>query len=107
MLCDENGIHRELTTPYTPKQNGVAEQKNRTVVELTQGSLKAKGLPDYFWGEVVATDVYLLNISPQRLFGTRQLLKLGMVRSPTLKHLWLYSICSRAALQLCKKKQSP
>ena len=25
IFCEENGIHRELTTPYTPEQNGVAE----------------------------------------------------------------------------------
>ena len=34
LFCEENGIHRELTTPYTPEQNGVAKRKNRTVVEM-------------------------------------------------------------------------
>ncbi|GJY66821.1 putative reverse transcriptase domain-containing protein [Tanacetum coccineum] len=28
-LCDEQGIQRLLTTPYSPEQNGVAERKNR------------------------------------------------------------------------------
>ncbi|TYK12002.1 UBN2 domain-containing protein [Cucumis melo var. makuwa] len=27
-FCEEHGIHRELTTPYTPEQNGVVERKN-------------------------------------------------------------------------------
>ena len=31
-FCEENGIHKELTAPYTPEQNGVAEHKNQTVV---------------------------------------------------------------------------
>lgn len=26
-FCEENDIHRELITPRTPDQNGVAEQK--------------------------------------------------------------------------------
>lgn len=30
---------------------------------MDRSSLKAKDLPDYFWGEGVATTVYLLNIS--------------------------------------------
>ena len=28
-LCKEAGIKRELSTPYNPQQNGVAEHKNR------------------------------------------------------------------------------
>lgn len=42
----------------------MAERKNRTVVEMARSSLKAKGRPDYFWGEAVATAVYFVNISP-------------------------------------------
>ncbi|GJY49071.1 retrovirus-related pol polyprotein from transposon TNT 1-94 [Tanacetum coccineum] len=35
-FCDGHGILRKLTSPYTFEQNGVAERKNRTVVEMTQ-----------------------------------------------------------------------
>ena len=66
LFCDENGIQKQLTAPYTPKQNGVAERKNRTIVEMTQRLLKAQGLPNYFSGEVVATAVNHLNISPTK-----------------------------------------
>ena len=31
----ENGIHHQLTVPHCPSQNGVAERKNRTLVEMT------------------------------------------------------------------------
>ena len=48
VFCDENRIHRQLTAPYTPQQNSVAEQKNRTVVEMARTLLKAQGLPNYF-----------------------------------------------------------
>lgn len=40
--------HHEFATPYIPEQNGVAERKNRTVVELARSMLKAKGLPNEF-----------------------------------------------------------
>ena len=62
MFCDENRIHRKLTTPYTPQQNSVVEQKNRIVMELARTLLTAQGLPNYFWGEAAATIVCLLNI---------------------------------------------
>ena len=38
-LCRESGIKRELITPYNPQQNGVAEMKNRTIMEATKAML--------------------------------------------------------------------
>jgi len=58
------GIYRSLTASYTPQQNGVAERKNRSIVEMAKCMLKAKGLPKIFWAEAVHTAAYLLNRSP-------------------------------------------
>ena len=66
VFCDENGIHKQLTAHYTPKQKGFAERKNRTIVEMARRLLKAQGLPNYFCGEAVATTVNHLNISPTK-----------------------------------------
>ncbi|KAI5343245.1 hypothetical protein L3X38_011121 [Prunus dulcis] len=33
-FCDEMGMERQLTVAYSPQQNGVAERKNRTIVEI-------------------------------------------------------------------------
>ena len=46
--CDMNGIKRQLTTAYTPQQNGVAERKNRTMVEMARSMLQTKGLSNSF-----------------------------------------------------------
>lgn len=62
--CEEYGIKREVTCPYTPQHNGVAERKNRSIINMTRSMLKAKGMPNSFWGEVVSCAVYLLNRSP-------------------------------------------
>ncbi|GKA43012.1 retrovirus-related pol polyprotein from transposon TNT 1-94 [Tanacetum coccineum] len=32
-FCDEKGISQNFSSPYTPEQNGVAERKNRTLIE--------------------------------------------------------------------------
>ena len=66
ICCEESDIHRELTAPYTLEQNGVAEQKNRTVVEMARSMMAASGISKEFWAEGVATTVYLLNISPTK-----------------------------------------
>ena len=34
--CDERGILQEFSAPYTPQQNGVAERKNRTLIETAR-----------------------------------------------------------------------
>ena len=34
LYLDTLGITREFSTPYTPQQNGIAERKNRTLIEM-------------------------------------------------------------------------
>ncbi|KAI3521063.1 hypothetical protein L1887_10522 [Cichorium endivia] len=62
----ESGIHHQLTTRYTPQQNGVAESKNRTMIEMARSMLKSKGLPNEYWVEAVACACYLLNRTSTR-----------------------------------------
>ncbi|KAL0310870.1 UNVERIFIED_CONTAM: Retrovirus-related Pol polyprotein from transposon TNT 1-94 [Sesamum angustifolium] len=63
-LCDEFGIKRHKTTPYTPQQNGVAERMNRTLLNKVRCLLISSGLSKTFWGEALSTAVYLINRSP-------------------------------------------
>ncbi|GJP63796.1 hypothetical protein CLOP_g20840 [Closterium sp. NIES-67] len=43
------GIQHQLTVPYNPQQNGVAERFNRTLQEGARTLLGRAGLPDPFW----------------------------------------------------------
>jgi len=54
----------QTTTMYTPQQNGVAERKNQTIMNMTRSFLKEKCLSNTFLVEAVACSTYLLNISP-------------------------------------------
>ena len=47
-FCEDAGIEHQLTTPYTPQQNGVVERKNRILMEMTKRLLHDKGLPKKF-----------------------------------------------------------
>jgi transposase InsO family protein len=55
------GIVHQLTAPYTPEQNGVAERYNRTLVETARTFLLSSSLPSTLWGEAVLTSNYILN----------------------------------------------
>jgi len=63
---EELGLQHDITCPYTPQHNGVAERKNRTIMDIARSMLKAKGMPNYFWAEAVTCAVYLINRSPTR-----------------------------------------
>lgn len=63
-FCRHNGIKRQLTTVYTPQQNGVAERKNRTVMNMVRSMLVEKNVPKSFWPEAVNWAFYILNRCP-------------------------------------------
>ena len=55
------GIVRRLTIPHTPEQNGVAERKNRTLLEATRCMLIQAGQPGSFWAEAISTANHIQN----------------------------------------------
>ncbi|GKA15423.1 ribonuclease H-like domain-containing protein [Tanacetum coccineum] len=60
-LCGLKGIKREFSIAKTPQQNGVAERKNRTMIEAARTMLVDSLLPTTFWAEAVNTACYVLN----------------------------------------------
>nr|GEX27432.1 hypothetical protein [Tanacetum cinerariifolium] len=57
----EEGIEHQTSTARTPKQNGVVEIQNRTLVEAARMMLSALQLPLLFWAEAIATACYTQN----------------------------------------------
>ena len=66
LFCRKSGIKHELTSRYSPQQNGVCERKNRTIMEMARCMLKRKKLPSNFWAEAVSCAAYLINRSPTK-----------------------------------------
>ncbi|GKD62524.1 putative ribonuclease H-like domain-containing protein [Tanacetum coccineum] len=60
-FCGMKGIKREFSVAKTPQQNGVAERKNRTLIEAARTMLVDSLLPTTFWAEVVSTACYVQN----------------------------------------------
>ncbi|GKF93361.1 ribonuclease H-like domain-containing protein, partial [Tanacetum coccineum] len=48
-------IKREYSVARTPKQNGVAERRNRTLIEAARIMLAYSKLPTTFWAKAVST----------------------------------------------------
>ena len=60
-FCETHGIVREEYAPNSPSQNGVAERKNRTLLEMVSAMLIHSKLPMNFWGEALFTACYITN----------------------------------------------
>nr|GEX79914.1 putative ribonuclease H-like domain-containing protein [Tanacetum cinerariifolium] len=60
-FCEMKGIRREFSVARTPQQNGVAERKNRTLIEIARTMLADSKLPTTFWAEAVNTACYVQN----------------------------------------------
>ena len=66
LFCAENGIIHERTPPYSPQSNGVAERKNRTLMDLVNAMLGTSGMAKAWWGEAVLTACHVLNRVPTK-----------------------------------------
>ncbi|GJV16977.1 putative ribonuclease H-like domain-containing protein [Tanacetum coccineum] len=60
-FCKMKGIKREFSVARTPQQNGVAERKNRKLIEAARTMIVDSKLPTTFWAEAVNTACYVLN----------------------------------------------
>ncbi|KAJ9542188.1 hypothetical protein OSB04_028694 [Centaurea solstitialis] len=60
-FCDEKGIEKQYSAPRTPQHNGVAERRNRTLIEAARSLLADSKLPITFWVEAVNTACYVQN----------------------------------------------
>nr|GFB69190.1 ribonuclease H-like domain-containing protein [Tanacetum cinerariifolium] len=58
-FCGLKGIKREFSVPRTPQQNGIAERKNRTLIEAARTLLADSLLPIPFWAKAVNTACYV------------------------------------------------
>nr|GEZ75983.1 ribonuclease H-like domain-containing protein [Tanacetum cinerariifolium] len=60
-FCSRKRIKREFINARTPQQNGVAERRNRTLIEASRTMLANAKLPVTFWAKAVNTACYVQN----------------------------------------------
>jgi len=83
----EVGIKRELTTPYNPQHNGVAERKNKTIMEAVKAMFHDQDLPMHLWAEAARTSIYVQNIISHRALGNKTPEEMFTGEKPEVNHL--------------------
>jgi transposase InsO family protein len=54
-FCLEHGVDQQFSTPHVLQQNGVMEQKNRTLVEMARTMLDEQRTTIHFWADAINT----------------------------------------------------
>ena len=88
--CKDVGIKRELTTPYNPQQNGVAEGKNRTIMEAVKTMIHDQDLPMCLWAELVMTIVYVQNRLSHSALGFKTPEEMFIGKKLEVSHLRIF-----------------
>ncbi|CAN1305751.1 Copia protein [Linum perenne] len=61
-----HGIVHSSSCVETPEQNGIAERKNRQLLDMARALMFGTHVPKYLWGEALLTATYLVNRLPSR-----------------------------------------
>ncbi|RYE18823.1 MAG: hypothetical protein EOP45_13560 [Sphingobacteriaceae bacterium] len=78
-------MYARYTMPGTPQQNGVAERRNRTLMDMVRSMLSNSSLPKSLWMHALKTAVYLLNRVPSKAVPKTHF-ELWTGRKPSLRH---------------------
>ncbi|KAJ9538956.1 hypothetical protein OSB04_031689 [Centaurea solstitialis] len=87
---DQKGISQNFSSVRTPQQNGVAERRNRTLIEAARSMLSEANLATQFWAEAVNTACYTHNRSLIVKRFRRTPYELFRNRKPSIEHLHIF-----------------
>ena len=103
-FLQEHGIVAQYTMPGSPDQNGVAERRNRTLLDMVRSMLSSSKLPKFLWTEALKTTVYILNRVPTKAVRKTpfELLK-GW--KPSLRHMRAWGCASKVRIYNPQEKK--
>ena len=79
-----------MTTPYNPQKNGVAERKNRTIMEVAREMLHDQDLPMHLWVEAARIVMYVHNRTLDRVLETKTLEETSFGEKPKFSHVRIF-----------------
>ncbi|KAI7952262.1 hypothetical protein MJO29_007893 [Puccinia striiformis f. sp. tritici] len=83
-ILEESGVQHNISPPYTPQQNGIAERANRTILNMTRCILLQSNLASEWWAEAVKTACATTNCLPTLSKGRKSPVELMFGRKPNI-----------------------
>lgn len=100
----QKGIKAEYAAVHTPEQNGLAERKNRSLIEMTRCMLADANLNKKYWGEAVLTANCLQNRLPSRSIAKTPY-ELWYSQKPDVKHLQIFGTIAYAHIPKIQRRK--
>ncbi|CAI7812599.1 unnamed protein product [Closterium sp. NIES-53] len=85
--CSSHGIRQTSTLPHSPEQNGVAERRIRTLMEITRCLLTHSSAPHSLWSYALVHAILLSNLRPDPLRPSITPFQLWTGRQPSARPL--------------------
>ncbi|KAG7572467.1 Ribonuclease H-like superfamily [Arabidopsis suecica] len=86
----KHGIIHQTSCPYTPQQNGVAERKNRHLMEVARSMMFHTNVPKRFWSDAVVLACYLINRIPTKILQDSSPFEVLNKNKPSINHLRVF-----------------
>ncbi|CAI7782433.1 unnamed protein product, partial [Closterium sp. NIES-53] len=84
-FCSSLGILQDFTLPNSPQQNGIAESRNRTLVQITRCLLSHSHAPLSLWGYALYHAALLYNLYPHPHLPDTTPTMLWLGKTPTAR----------------------
>ena len=86
----ERGVTQQITPPYTPEHNGIAERANRTIMEMVRCMIYDTRFGQEFWGFAALTAVHIINRLPSSAHNNKTPFEIWFGKPPSLAHLRVF-----------------
>ena len=107
-FLSDKGILHQKSCPHTPQQNGIAERKNRHLLEIVRTLLVESLVPPKFWCEAAHTTIHIINRLPSSVPGKVSPFECLFGYPPSYSHLRVFGcLCFVHLPSLERNKLSP
>jgi transposase InsO family protein len=94
----QHGIKHKTTIPYNPKQNGVVERMNMTLLNMVRSMMFFMNVKLMFWTDAILCVVYVKNKCPSHAIKNKIPYEMWYGHIPSVRHLKVFGSTCYASI---------